>query len=89
MTSTIGDSPVTVTVSDSVAGLSAKLIVAVWSMSRATFGRVSVREPLQFGRDRVGAGRQRHEPELAASVGDLGPRQTGRVVLRRDGRARE
>ena len=44
--STIGDSPVTVMVSDSVAGFSEKLMIAVWSMMRTMSGRVSVLNPL-------------------------------------------
>src|SRR6185503_6714725 len=46
VTSTIGDSPVTVTVSDSAAGLSAKWMIAVWSMISTMSGRVSVLKPL-------------------------------------------
>ena len=46
LTSTIGDSPVTVTVSETVAGFSAKLMVAVWSMMRTMSGRDSVVNPV-------------------------------------------
>jgi hypothetical protein len=46
VTSTIGDSPVTVTVSDKVAGFSEKLMIAVWSMMRTMSGRVSVLNPV-------------------------------------------
>jgi hypothetical protein len=44
--STIGDSPVTVIVSDSAAGLRVKLSVAVCSMISTMSGRVSVLKPL-------------------------------------------
>ena len=44
--STIGDSPVTVTVSEIAAGFSAKLMMAVCSMIRTMSGRVSVLKPL-------------------------------------------
>src|SRR3989442_6121888 len=39
--STRGDSPVTVTVSATEAGLSVKSMVAVWSITRTTLGRLS------------------------------------------------
>ena len=41
VTSTMGDSPVTVIVSVMAAGFSVKLIVAVWSITRTMSGRVS------------------------------------------------
>jgi hypothetical protein len=47
VTSTIGDSPVTVTVSDSTAGFSEKLMMAVWSMMSTISGRVSLLNPLR------------------------------------------
>src|SRR4029079_18124975 len=45
VTSTIGDSPVTVTVSDTVAGFRLKLMIAVWSITRTMSGRVSELNP--------------------------------------------
>ncbi len=44
--STMGDSPVTVTVSATVAGLRVKLMMAVWSMTSTRSGRVSVENPV-------------------------------------------
>ena len=69
VTSTIGDSPVTVTVSDSVAGFSEKLMIAVWSMMRTMSGRVSVLNPVSSVGHRVAAGRQRRQAEFARAVG--------------------
>jgi hypothetical protein len=44
--STIGDSPVTVTVSATAAGLNVKMITAVWSMMSVMSGRLSLLKPV-------------------------------------------
>ena len=87
--STIGDSPVTVTVSCSVATCSCWSTVRVWLMTTRMPSRLTVLEPGELEGDVVDARRQREKPEGPVRADDLHLRLNERGTRRRDRDARQ
>ena len=86
--STIGDSPVTVTVSDNAAGLSVKLSDRRLVDDEHDVGAGSGAEAAQFAPARCTSRAERRNPEVAGRFSDRDTRQTCVCVAGGDGHAR-